>query len=113
MSLKAYLLILCVAGVLLPLSQFAPWLFEHGLNTQLFIEELFSTRIGGFFGFDVIVSAVVLFVFVLSEGKRLNMTKLWFPIVATLGVGVSFGLPLFLYMREKQIESQTNKTVFS
>ena len=107
MNLKITFLILCVLGTLLPLSQFIPWVVDNGLDVPLFFQELFSTKIGGFFGIDVIVSAIVLFVFVFSEGKRLKMTNLWLPIMATLSVGVSLGLPLFLYMRQKQIESKT------
>ena len=37
---------------------------------------------------------------VLSEGRRLGMKHLWLPVAANLTVGVSLGLPLFLYMRE-------------
>ena len=54
----------------------------------------------GFFGIDVIVSSVVLWTLVLSEGRRLGMKNLWAPIAANVAVGVSLGLPLFLYMRE-------------
>lgn len=107
MNLKKTYLILCVLGTLLPLSQFVPWFVENGLNVSLFFQELFSTKIGGFFGIDVIVSAVVLFVFIFAEGKRLQIPKLWLPVIATLSVGVSLGLPLFLYMRQKAIESKT------
>jgi len=92
---------------LLPLSQFAPWVIENGLNVPLFFQELFSTKIGGFFGMDVIVSAVVLFVFIFSEGKRLEISNLWIPVVATLSVGVSLGLPLFLHMKQSNIERKT------
>ncbi len=106
MNLKTTFLILCVLGFLLPLSQFIPWVVDNGLNIPLFFQEIFSTRIGGFFGMDVIVSAVVLLVFIFAEGKRLKLPNLWLPIMATLSVGVSFGLPLFLYMRQKQIESK-------
>ena len=94
-------------GALLPLSQFAPWVIENGLNVPLFFQELFSTKIGGFFGMDVIVSAVVLFVFIFSEGKRLEISNLWIPVVATLSVGVSLGLPLFLHMKQSNIERKT------
>lgn len=104
MKIKSIFLVLCVLGTLLPLSQFIPWVLDHGLDIPLFVQELFSTRIGGFFGMDVIVSAVVLFVFIFSEGKRLKMQALWLPVVATLSVGVSLGLPLFLYMRQRYID---------
>jgi multisubunit Na+/H+ antiporter MnhB subunit len=104
MKLKTIYLILCVLGALLPLSIFVLWVIENGLDLPLFVQELFSTKIGGFFGMDVIVSATVLFILIFSEGKRLKMTKLWLPVIATLGVGVSLGLPLYLYMRQSLID---------
>jgi len=42
----------------------------------------------------------VLWTLVFSEGRRLGMKNLWAPVAANLAVGVSLGLPLFLYMRE-------------
>lgn len=98
---------LAVLGTVLPLSQFIPWALEHGLDVPLFIEELFSTRIGGFFGWDVIISAFVMLTFILTEGRRLAMTHLWVPIVGGFLVGVSLGLPLFLAMRERHLLSQS------
>jgi hypothetical protein len=93
-------LALCVPGTLLPLSQLLPFLRQHGLNSQEFIAQLFATPVSGFFGLDVIVSSIVLWVFVAMEGPRAGMKHLWAPIAANLAVGVSLGLPLFLYMRE-------------
>ncbi len=107
MKQKTIYLILCIAGTLLPLSQLFPWVIDNGVNLPLFIRELFSTRIGGFFGMDVIVSAVVLFVFIFSEGRRGKIKNLWMPVVATLSIGVSLGFPLFLYLREISFEQQT------
>lgn len=94
---------LCVAGTLLPMSAFLPWLLANGLDAGLFVGELFSTHIGAFFGWDVIVSALVLIVFVLAEGRRCGVQAPWLPIAATLGVGVSLGLPLFLLLREQAL----------
>jgi hypothetical protein len=80
----------------------------HGLDLRLFFSELFSTRIGGFFGMDVIVSAAVLFLFIGVEGRRLGVQHLWLPVVATCGVGVSLGFPLFLYMRQSKLDGHSN-----
>jgi Terpene cyclase DEP1 len=96
-------LTLCVVGAALPLSQFFPFLAQHGLNARLFIEQLFANHISGFFGLDVIVSSVVLCAFVLSEGRRRQMKNLWIYIACNLAVGVSLALPLFLYMRERRL----------
>lgn len=104
MKPKSLYLALCVAGTVLPYWQFVPFLREHGLDLRLFFEQLFSNRIGGFFSMDVIVSSVVLWVLVAIEGRRAGMKHLWVPIVANLAVGVSLGLPLFLYMREVRLE---------
>jgi hypothetical protein len=61
---------------------------------------LFANRISAFFGADVIVSALVVFVLTGFERKRLGGTW-WLPVVAVLLAGVSAGLPLLLYLREK------------
>jgi hypothetical protein len=95
---------LCLAGIVLPYWQFLPFLRDHGLDLGLFVQELFSTRVGAFFGMDVLVSAVALVIFVRVEGRRLGMRRLWAPVVAVLAVGVSLGLPLFLYMREAALD---------
>ena len=102
--MKNIYLALAVIGTVLPYSQFIPFLRENGLDVRLFVEQLFATRIGGFFGMDVIVSSVVLWVFVRAEGRRLGMRHLWAPLVAILTVGVSLGLPLFLYLRERRLQ---------
>jgi hypothetical protein len=62
--------------------------------------ELFASRIGAFVGLDVIVSACVVVVWAFVERARRPM-RLWrAPILATLLVGVSCGLPLMLYLTE-------------
>jgi hypothetical protein len=100
-------LALAVIGTVAPYAEFVPWLMEHGLNLRLFVGELFSTRIGGFFGMDVLLSAVTLIVFIRREGSRRKLRLLWLPISATCLIGVSCGLPLFLYLRERHLASQS------
>jgi hypothetical protein len=97
--------LLAVAGIILPYCQFLPFLREHGLDLRLFGAQLFSNRISTFFGLDVIISTFVLWAFVFFEGRgaggRAGTPHLWAPIAASLTVGVSLGLPLFLFLREK------------
>lgn len=104
MKPRSVYLLLCVAGTVLPGSQLVLFLREHGLDLGLFFQQLFATRVSAFFGVDVLVSAAVLFVFVATEGKRVGVRNLWAPVAAALAVGVSSGLPLFLYMREVRLE---------
>jgi len=98
---------LCILGILIPYTQFVPFVRENGLDLPLLVDQLFSTQIGSFFGLDVIVSTIVLWCFVYFEGHRAKMKQLWLPVLASLTVGVSLGLPLFLYLREKQLHVST------
>lgn len=98
---------LAIAGAVLPYSQLIPWLTEHGFNLPLMMSDLFANRVSAFFGVDVIVSAAVLFAFIANENRRRPVRLWWLAVVATLGVGVSLGLPLFLYLRELALERQT------
>ncbi|MGH9791649.1 MAG: DUF2834 domain-containing protein [Candidatus Acidiferrales bacterium] len=104
MKPKSIYLMLCIAGTALPYWYFIPFLREHGLDVRLFIEQLFANHISGFFGMDVLVSSLVLWLFVAVEGRRAGVKHLWAPIVANLAVGVSLGLALFLYMRESKLQ---------
>jgi hypothetical protein len=100
-------LVLCVLGFLLPYWQFVPWVAAHGLNLPLFIHELFANRIGAFFGMDVLMSAITLFIFARREGRRLSLRSVWLPVFAVILVGVSLGLPLFLYLRQAHLDRVT------
>ena len=107
MKARFFYLVCCALGLVLPYSQFVPWLLEHGLNVTLFFRELFANRISAFFVMDVIVSAIVLIWFIQTEGKRLQMRLLWLPTIGTLIVGVSFGFPLFLFLRQVTLDRTT------
>jgi hypothetical protein len=47
----------------------------------------------------------VFWVFVFVEASRLEMKNPWLYLLATLLVGLSFALPLFLYFRERKLEN--------
>jgi hypothetical protein len=108
MKLRHLYLLFAVLGLMLPYSQFVPWIAQHhALDMSIFLRDLFANRISAFFAMDVLVSAIVLISFVQSEGKRLGVRLLWLPIVAVCLVGVSLGLPLFLYLRQLQLDRAT------
>jgi hypothetical protein len=104
MKLKNVYLLLCVLGLVVPYSQFVPWLHENGMNLGLLVRQLFANRISSFFGLDVLVSSAVLLVFMRVEGRVLRLQRRWLPIIGLCTVGVSLALPLFLYLRERAVE---------
>jgi len=109
---KATYIVLCILGTILPYSQFLPFLLENGFDIKIFFEELFANRISSFFGMDVFTSSLVLWLFVYWEGTKLKMSNLWIYIASNLLVGVSLGLPLFLLMRQHQLEQQIDSMTY-
>jgi hypothetical protein len=91
--------VLCILGAAIPCYFFAPFVLEHGLNMQLFMRQLFATPVSSFFGVDVLLSSLALWVFIAFERRRKPVRLWWLCIIANLAVGVSLALPLFLYLR--------------
>ncbi len=89
-----------VLGTALPMLAFAPWLAEYGFDLDRFAREMFATRIAAFFSLDVLVSALLVLVLVTRAARR-GVSGVWFAAVGTLLVGVSLGLPLYLYLEAR------------
>jgi hypothetical protein len=104
MKSKDIYLLFCILGAVIPYWQFLRWLMENGFDVSLFVQSLFANRISAFFVLDVLISAVVLLRFVSAEGSRLHLKHGWVVFLSVVLVGVSLGLPLFLYLRERQGE---------
>jgi lysylphosphatidylglycerol synthetase-like protein (DUF2156 family) len=102
-----WLYLLCaILGTILPLSQLLQFLAQYGFDLPLLFRQLFQNHISAFFGLDVIVSSLALWLFVFSEGQRRRMKNLWVYVVCNLAVGVSLALPLFLFFRERKLVSE-------
>jgi hypothetical protein len=95
---------LAFLGAVAPYSYLGQFLIANGLNLAEFKAQLTSTPVGSYFGLNMLVAALVTALFILGEGKRLKMRGLWLPLLTTVAVGVSCGLPLFLYLRRLSLE---------
>jgi len=104
MSERNIYFILAILGILLPYSLFLPWLLEHGLDFQLFFSELFANDVAGTGGLDILAVTLAIVIFIIFEGRKLAMKYYWISALATVVVGVGFGLPLFLWLREGHYE---------
>jgi len=109
MKPKSIYLALCIVGAIVPYAVFLPWVRAHGLDMWLIVRELFSNRVSASFAADVILSSVAFWTLVAIEGRRAAVRRLWIPVAANVVVGLSLGLPLFLYMRERRLESAATR----
>jgi len=108
MKPKHFYLLSCILGAAIPYWPFLRWLGENGLRPSLFVQQMFANHISTFFVLDVVISALVLLRFSASEGARLHLKNRWLILLSVLLVGVSLGLPLFLYFRERQLEQSSS-----
>lgn len=103
---------LCLIGSILPMSQLVLFVKGHGLDVALFFQQVFASPAASMFGFDVAVSLLALWVLTFVEGRQLNLPHLWLPLVASVTVGVSLGLPLFLLIRQSHLDSAKSDVLF-
>ena len=65
-----------------------------------FLQQLFGTQISTFFAVDLLLSSVVFVIYLRHEARRYSIKHWGLHLVALCAVGLSFALPLFLYIRE-------------
>ena len=97
-----FYLVASVLGLVLPYTALVTWV----VNTESFSfgvlwNALVANGLSAMAWVDVVITAIVLIAFIRVEGRRMNVPNLLAPILGTYLVGPSFGLPLFLYFREK------------
>jgi hypothetical protein len=97
---------LCGLGFALPYYFFVPFVVAEGLNIPLLVSQLFANQISAFFGADVLVSSLVLWTFIYQETRTRRIRLWWLCLIANLGVGVSLALPLFLLLRETELDKE-------
>lgn len=95
---------LALIGLVLPFTQLITWIIDNGLDVNLFIQQAMENKISIFAWLDVIITVVVIIIMVINDGRKYKISFLWIPIVGSLTVGASLGLPLFLLMRELRMD---------
>lgn len=101
MKSSSIYLALSIVGAVLPWLFVANYLQASEVSMATFMADIFANSVSSAVAIALILSALVFFVFAFREGKRVGMQHIWAFIPATLLVGLSFGLPLFLYRRAK------------
>jgi hypothetical protein len=104
--MKNLYLALTIVGTVLPLSQFYGFLTEYGLDVQAFVAQLFANKVSAFFAMDFLVTFVVTIVFMEYQRRKQPVKNYWVCYPALFFVGISCGLPLFLYLQENQNPAQ-------
>ena len=108
MKISHVYLIAAVLGILLPYYHLFQFIAEEGWSFRLFVENLFANSAASMGAIDLIISGLVFCVFVYLEGKRLSIPNRWLYMLIYLAVGLAAALPLFLYVRQRNLATQTH-----
>lgn len=104
MHLKNVYLLLAGLGTVLPTWQVFMFLRSAGFDVPEFFRQSVANHVAAALSLDVTIASVALWVLVLTDGRMAGVRKLWAPLAANIVFGLAAGLPLYLYMREAQLE---------
>ena len=97
------LLVLTVVGFVVPNVLLGVFIADEGFDVSgyfsLWTDSTPSTQLA----LDLVIAGLAFFVWAAREGPRAQIRRWWLCIPASLLVGLCFGLPLFLLMRERAL----------
>ncbi|MDK3073365.1 DUF2834 domain-containing protein [Sedimentitalea sp. JM2-8] len=103
-SLRKVYLALAVWGAVHPMYYFLQWFGANGLDLAGLMDAWHANAASSGLVWDLTIAAVTLTVFVIAEvAVRRNWIGL-IAIPATFGIGVSCGLPLYLFLRTRPVD---------
>jgi len=101
--LRIAYLALAIWGAVHPALYFVDWFGEVGFSLGALASAWFANAAESGLAWDLIIAAVALIVWVTAETRvRRNWSALW-AIPATFFIGVSCGLPLYLFLRTRAV----------
>jgi hypothetical protein len=102
--IERVLLVLCVVGFVVPNVLLGIFIAEEGLDVSGYFSMWTDSTPSTQLTLDLCIAALAFLVWAGYEGPRARVERWWLCIPATLLVGLCFGLPLFLLMRERALK---------
>ena len=104
--LKWVYLLLAILGAVLPTLANIEFVKIYGpsFDIKMFIDLANNNPASQSLSRDLFIGSTAIFIWIISESKRLEMKNLWIVILTTFTIAFAFSAPLFLYLRELRIE---------
>ena len=97
-------------GLLAVLGLILPWYYNLEFMTQndgfhllSFLQGCFANPAASSISVDLLIGASAFIIWMVSEGRRLGMQRLWLYLLLTFTVAFAFAAPLFLLMRARHL----------
>ena len=99
LNIKSFYSIMALLGIIVPWYFFSQFIANNGTNIVDFIQALFVNGAAAGFSSDIFLSATVFWVWSYQDSKARQVKLWWMVVPATLLVGLSLALPLYLILR--------------
>ncbi|MCU9836598.1 DUF2834 domain-containing protein [Ruegeria sp. WL0004] len=99
--MRLIFLALAIWGAIHPMWYFLQWFAENGVDLGAMVDAWHANAASSGLVWDLTISAVALTVWVLAETWRTRNWTGLLAVPATFGIGVSCGLPLYLFLRSR------------
>lgn len=102
-ALRLIYLGLAIIGAIVPMYHFIRWFNEFGYSLSAMATAWHANAATSGLVWDLTIAAVALSIFIIVETYVRREYWMLIAIPATFCVGVSFGLPLYLFLRSKPV----------
>ena len=103
-KMKTFYVIAAILGTILPWYFFANFFISSGLDLPLFLNNLAANWISQGASADLLISFIVFCVWSYFDARKHGIKHWWLVLPASFTIGRSLALPLYLYLREDQLE---------
>jgi len=105
-QLISYLyLFLSILGAILPMMANFDFAMQYGNSFDIknFISLANANPAAQSISRDLLVGASAVFIWIVTESKKLNIKNMWIVYVGTFLIAFAFSAPFFLFLRERRI----------
>jgi hypothetical protein len=101
------LLGMSVVGFVFANTMVTLFFVKHGsVDVGAYFQNWFASLPAAQITGDIVWAFIAFSLWAAWEGRRLGMRSWWIPVPASLGIGLCFALPLFLYLRDRHLNGE-------
>lgn len=104
-------LLLALWGTIHPMYYFISWFQAEGWSIMAMVDAWHANAATSGLVWDLTIAAVTLTIWIIVEAYRNKNYLSLLAIPATFCIGVSCGLPLYLYLRGRVVYSRDNRVI--
>lgn len=103
-TLRSVYLLLAIWGAVHPMYYFISWFLAEGFSLMAMVDAWHANAASSGLVWDLTIAAVTLTFWILAEVAVRRNWEALIAIPATFCIGVSCGLPLYLFLRTKPLK---------